>query len=168
MLRTLCDVQIFTALAIIIAGLSQLNTGITFYHQQLIVAYLTFTINSYWLAGQLVDYDSPWLCLKARQFGIWCSFCLGFVFQVIVMRREQWQWADFESGYCYRFHDIYINGYFWIIGQAISMIPLTAYTFFQTKSHEMKVWIMVNDSPTSARNGGLFARLIQGFRTWLA
>jgi hypothetical protein len=46
-LDILCDVQVITGTAIIIAGLVQIRT-MTFYHQQFVMNYWFLTLNSFW------------------------------------------------------------------------------------------------------------------------
>ena len=92
----LCDLQIITSLAILIAGLIAFSRGtLSFYHQQLVSNFWNQAINSYW-AGRDAEQDriadrGP-LQFKLRIIGILASIALATVFQAIIFRRENYSW----------------------------------------------------------------------------
>src|SRR6266498_3774369 len=49
LLDSLCDLQIITGVAIVIAGLVQMPE-ISYYHEQFVINYWTLTLNSFWAA----------------------------------------------------------------------------------------------------------------------
>jgi len=53
-LDILCDIQVITGTAIMIAGIAQ-RDSLTFYHQQFVMSYWFLTLNSFWAArsGQM-------------------------------------------------------------------------------------------------------------------
>jgi hypothetical protein len=125
-LDSLCDLQIITSTAIIIAGLSQ-YPDITFYHEQLVISYWSLTLNSFWAAraGDFSnDPDRGIWYIRIRTAAIFCSVVLAVVYQSLAIRREQWpqtsQWDPFRSGFCFRTHDNSGTGQnlMWIIGLA--------------------------------------------------
>jgi hypothetical protein len=138
LLITLCDIQIVTGLAILIAGLPQLQLQtISFYHEQLISNFWNQTVNSYWAARDS-SFDRQAGRVR-RQFqvrigAIWISIILATVFQWKIFTREKSQWDENRSGFCYRSHDSSTDGVplLWIIGLVIYAIYLFLYLWSST------------------------------------
>jgi hypothetical protein len=89
-LDILCDIQVVTGTAILIAGFVQINT-MTFYHQQFVINYWFLTLNSFWAArnsnlGQSEDKDNwhYW----TRNAAILCTDVLSAAFQVIIVPQQ--------------------------------------------------------------------------------
>ena len=121
LLRSLCDLQIVTGLAIVVAGLAQLPE-ISFYHQQLAVKYWYLTLNSFWAARvEYMEIDKPIEYngrTTIRWVGVLTSMVTGTVFQCIVNVREDLDWVIFEEGRCYRSHDQSTN-WIWVAGASL-------------------------------------------------
>jgi hypothetical protein len=120
-LDSLCDIQVVTGSAIIIAGLVQINT-MTFYHQQLVMDYWFLTLNSFW-AGRMGDLnqneDNDDWHYWTRETAILCTVLLSAIFQIIVIPRQRpAAWNPVRSGSCYIYHDksTYDSQYMWIAG----------------------------------------------------
>ena len=106
-LDSLCDIQVVTGSAIIVAGLVQINT-MTFYHQQLVMNYWFLTLNSFW-AGRMGDLnqneDNDDWHYWTRKTAILCTVLLSAIFQIIVIPNQPAAWNPVSSGSCYISHD---------------------------------------------------------------
>ncbi|TAQ88358.1 hypothetical protein B7494_g3301 [Chlorociboria aeruginascens] len=119
-LDTLCDMQLVTGTAILIAALVQVNT-MSFYHQDLVVDYWFLTLNSFWAsrAGYLnLEKDNKDWRFWTRTVAILITDILSVAYQLIIVPRQYKQWDPFRSGYCYIYHDksVYGQNYLWISG----------------------------------------------------
>ena len=127
LLDSLCDLQIVTGLAIVIAALAQIPS-ITFYHESLAQNYWWVTLNSFWAARieyMDVDEDSVKYSGRAtiRRISVFVSVVLGIVFQCIVNIRESREWFFLRSGHCYLSHD-HTSSWPWIVGTSIYAVTL--------------------------------------------
>jgi hypothetical protein len=120
-LDSLCDIQVVTGSAIIIAGLVEINT-MTFYHQQLVMNYWFLTLNSFW-AGRMGDLnqneDNDDWQYWTRETAIVCTVLLSATFQIIVIPKQRHAaWNPVSSGSSYIFHDksTYDSQFLWISG----------------------------------------------------
>ncbi|KAI6475581.1 hypothetical protein MCOR07_001731 [Pyricularia oryzae] len=108
-LGTLCDLQILTGLAITIAGWTQ-HATISYYHQQLVLAYWSLALNSFWAARvQYLDVDSKnddgtETRDTIRCIAVLCNCLVALTFNIHVEIREQQAWDD-DGGPCYNFLD---------------------------------------------------------------
>jgi hypothetical protein len=126
----LCDIQIFTGIAILVSALAQYRT-LTFYHAQFATQFWWLTLNSFWISR--IDYsrDIPEMATwraHARRLGVWTSVALSIAAQGIVTYREANQWNIVVSGRCYIGHGVgtgYGQNMFWLIGTAIYFAALT-------------------------------------------
>ncbi|KAG9234999.1 hypothetical protein BJ875DRAFT_356265, partial [Amylocarpus encephaloides] len=103
-LDALCDLQICTGTAIVIAGFTQLGT-MSRYHMVFILDYWSLTLNSFWAAraGYMLEDDMPYPARGwIRRFMLFISRALSIVFQVVLIRKE---WDAQVSGQCYISHD---------------------------------------------------------------
>jgi hypothetical protein len=90
----LCDVQIITGLAVLVAALAQ-ESHLTYYHAQLAQNFWWVTLDSLWISR--IDYsrcDAPMQTWRAalRRSAIWLSTALSIVIQVLVAIREKYHW----------------------------------------------------------------------------
>lgn len=125
LLGSLCDLQIVTGLAIVIAGLAQIPT-ISFYHESLAMQYWWLTLNSFWAARvEYMDENSLKYTGRAtiRRIGVFISVVLGSTFQCIINVREDRDWFFLRSGYCYISHDD-SSTWPWIAGTSIYAVSL--------------------------------------------
>ncbi|KAI6322108.1 hypothetical protein MCOR29_004901 [Pyricularia oryzae] len=108
-LGNLCDLQILTGLAITIAGWTQ-HATISYYHQQLVLAYWSLALNSFWAARvQYLDVDSKnddgtETRDTIRCIAVLCNYLVAMTFSIHVEIREQQAWDD-DGGPCYSFLD---------------------------------------------------------------
>ena len=99
----LCDLQIVTGIAVLVAALAQVR-GLTFYHAQFAVQFWWMTLNSFWVSR--IDYsrDSPEMRTArahVRRVAIWLSVALSIAMQTIVAIREHVDWNPLANGKCY-------------------------------------------------------------------
>ena len=124
-LDSLCDIQLFTGIAIATAGLSQLPT-ISFYHESLAVSYWILTLNSFF-AAQLDYVAEDFLHISRgvtmRRVGILISVIFGLVFEVYVSVREPRDWNFLGHGACYLSHDHSTN-WIWVAGTTVYAVSL--------------------------------------------
>lgn len=119
-LDILCDIQVVTGTAIIIAALAQKDT-ITFYHQQFVMNYWFLTLNSFWAArsGDLDqnDDDDNWH-YWTRSGAIFTTIVLSTYFQIFAIPLQNSQWDPVVPGYCFVYHDksAYGQNFLWIAG----------------------------------------------------
>ncbi|KAI9774856.1 MAG: hypothetical protein M1840_000072 [Geoglossum simile] len=132
LLNSLCDLQLITGMAIIVAGLTQMPE-ISYYHEQLVIDYWNLTLNSFWAArgGYTADYyhdgepnkSTSAKCLRAlvRMVAIAVSSVLSVAFQGLALVRENGHWDPLQSGRCYRSGDHSGAGQarFWIVGVSV-------------------------------------------------
>ena len=120
LLGSLCDLQIVTGLAIVIAGMAQIQT-ISFYHESLAINYWWLTLNSFWAArieymsDEEVKYTRR---ATVRRVGVLVSVILAMVFQSIINIRETQDWFFLRSGFCYFSHDDSQN-WPWVAGTSL-------------------------------------------------
>lgn len=120
LLGSLCDLQIVTGLAIVIAGMAQIRT-ISFYHESLAMNYWWLTLNSFWAARidyTLTDEVKYTRRVTVRRIGVLVSVILGMVFQSIINVRETHDWFFLRSGYCYVSHD-HTSNWPWVAGVSL-------------------------------------------------
>lgn len=112
-LDSLCDLQIITSTAILIAGLSQ-YPDITFYHEQLVISYWSLTLNSFWAAKAgdfLNDPDREIWYIRIRTAAIFCSVVLAVVYQSLLLegRNGLKQVSGIHSGVVFAFGHMIIQ-----------------------------------------------------------
>lgn len=117
LLDSLCDLQVITGTAILVAGLAQIRS-ITFYHEQFVSSYWWLTLNSFWAArgGSNQPEGKKWELrrLLLRTLAILFSVILSLVFQGLITLREHYEWNILRSGYCYLSHDHSAYGQSWL------------------------------------------------------
>lgn len=126
LLGPLCDLQIVTGFAIIVAGLTQMP-DISFYHESLALSYWSLSLNSFWAARiEYMNENTTKYTRRAtqRKIGVLISVVLGLVFQCIVYRRESQDWFFLRPDRCYIYHDNSSN-LIWIVGNFIYAISLS-------------------------------------------
>ncbi|KAI6589071.1 hypothetical protein MCOR12_008906 [Pyricularia oryzae] len=129
-LGTLCDLQILTGLAITIAGWTQ-HATISYYHQQLVLAYWSLALNSFWAARvQYLDVDSKnddgtETRDTIRCIAVLCNCLVALTFNIHVEIREQQAWDD-DGGPCYNFLDG-TSSLVWTAGVALLCIAITVF-----------------------------------------
>lgn len=126
LLGSLCDVQIVTGLAIVIAGLAQIQT-ISFYHESLAINYWWLTLNSFWAAR--IEYMSEddvkyTRRVTARRIGVLANVVLAMVFQCMINIRESQDWFFLRAGHCYFSHDD-TSSWPWVAGASLYAVSLS-------------------------------------------
>ena len=126
-LDILCDIQVVTGTAIMIAGIAQ-RDFLTFYHQQFVMSYWFLTLNSFWAArsGQMQgagdDHgdDNEWH-YWTRLFFIFITSVLSIYYQVVIIPLQKSDWDPQTSGNCFIYHDKsdYQQNFLWIAGLII-------------------------------------------------
>jgi hypothetical protein len=129
-LEPLCDLQIVTGIAMLIAALAQLPK-ITFYHEQFAVQYWWITLNSFWVSRIDYSLNTPemrsWRA-HARRIAIWLSVTLSVATQAIVALREHTDWDSTINGKCYfgtSTGNSFGQNIFWLAGTCIYAAVLT-------------------------------------------
>ena len=129
LLESLCDLQVITGTAIVVAGLSQFP-AISFYHENLAIEYWWLTLNSFWAARMKymqVDpkEDSQEILghVIMRKVGILISVVLGLVFQSIINIRESRDRNFLGPGACFLAHDN-SSTWPWVVGTAVYAVSL--------------------------------------------
>lgn len=125
LLGPLCDLQIVTGLAIVIAGLAQIPT-ISFYHESLAISYWWLTLNSFWAARiEYMNENTVKYTGRAtiRRIGVLVSVGLGLTFQSIINVRESQDWVFLRPEYCYISHD-HTSNWVWVVGTSIYAVSL--------------------------------------------
>jgi hypothetical protein len=140
LLDTLCDLQIVTGTAMLIAALVQANS-ITFYHQQLVSNFWNLTLNSFWIAragDKDKDGEAKIWHVRTRLFAILCSVVISTVYQTQILLKQTRQWDPFSSGYRYLYHDTSTTGsqWMWITGLALYSTYLFLYLTSLRKDRE--------------------------------
>jgi hypothetical protein len=126
-LDVLCDIQLVTGTAIMIAGIVQIHS-LTFYHQQFVLCYWLLTLNSFWAArsGEMQsaeddhDGDSEWH-YWTRQIFIFITSVLSISYQLVIIPRQRDNWDNQVNGSCFISHDKsdYRQNFLWIAGLII-------------------------------------------------
>ncbi|KAH6680508.1 hypothetical protein B0J14DRAFT_266931 [Halenospora varia] len=127
-LDNLCDIQVITGTAIIIAALVQIQT-MAFYHQSLVLSYWLLTLNSFWASrsGNLNHSgESHGWHYWSRTFAIFVTITLSIAFQLTIIPRQYYEWDPLEPGYCFIYHDksSYQQQYLWTAGLIYSAVYL--------------------------------------------
>ncbi|OIW25371.1 hypothetical protein CONLIGDRAFT_91699 [Coniochaeta ligniaria NRRL 30616] len=139
LLRPLSDLQIVTGLAIIVAGLVQWQS-IDFYHEQLVNAYYSLTLNSFWatrVSYMDVESDEDTWVLFLRRVVVLTSCILNIVWQFRIYFRENTtgDWDD-DVGPCFRYLDRsnpLFGTIFWTAGLTLFCLALASCLFKQTR-----------------------------------
>ena len=125
LLGFLCDLQIITAFAIVVAGLAQ-YPNISFYHENIAVNYWWLCINSF-LAARTEYMTANLEIISARvtirRAGVLVSVVLGLVFQCIINIRESRHWNFLGEGACFLRHDRSTT-WPWVAGAAVYAVFL--------------------------------------------
>jgi hypothetical protein len=128
-LDILCDVQVVTGTAIMIAGSIQ-KESLTFYHQQIVISYWFLTLNSFWLARAGIinesDEEDAWH-YWTRLVVIFATSILSIYYQLATLPRQNDEWDSYTRGFCFIYHDKsgYNQIFLWLAG----LILFAAYTF---------------------------------------
>lgn len=126
-LDVLCDVQLVTGTAIMIAGIVQVDS-LTFYHQQFVLSYWYLTLNSFWVArsggmqNAKDDHDdnNEWH-YWTRQVFIFITSVLSIYYQLVITPRQKDEWNNQANGFCFISNDKsdYEQNFLWITGLII-------------------------------------------------
>lgn len=139
-LNSLCDIQVVTSLAIMIAGLAQVST-MACYHQQLVMSYWYLTLNAFWTAksGYFIKYGtkkSSWHQWSRKVF-VFISVVLNVIFQIMVLPR--WQsndyWDPFQPGHCFISHDRSVELHMGFWRNHIRSVPRVFDDFWTCTTH---------------------------------
>ena len=125
LLGPLCDLQVITGIAIVVAGLTQFP-NISFYHEKLAINYWWSTLNSFWAARVEYieeDFENIPGRVTMRRTAILISVILGLVFQCLITVREERDWNFLGHGACYLLHDN-TSSWPWIVGAILYAISL--------------------------------------------
>jgi hypothetical protein len=131
-LEPLCDLQLATGTAIVIAGLAQ-GRNLNFYHEQIISSYWNLTLNSFW-AAQISNekYDGiNDLPSFVRTSAIWCSLILAIFFQsrqILHDYARHGYWNPVDGNRCFLLnHDKSgeRQSWLWIVGLSIYALVLS-------------------------------------------
>ena len=126
----LCDLQVATGTAILVAGLVQ-GSKLTYYHELIIASYWNITLNSFWAA----QISNPKYCdvkdlpSLVRHIAVICSAILSIYFQIRATIHQYWPgyWDIFTPGRCYLLphdHSREPQAWFWIVGLSIYVVIL--------------------------------------------
>jgi hypothetical protein len=126
----LCDLQIITGIAIVVAALAQVRT-LTYYHAQFAEQFWWMTLNSFWVSR--IDYsrDSPEMRTArahVRRVSIWLSVALSIAIQTIISVREYVDWDPLANGKCYVSSGAgtgFGQNLFWLAGTALYFAVLS-------------------------------------------
>lgn len=125
LLEPLCDLQIVTSLAIVVAGLAQIWT-LSLYHESLAISYWMLTLNSFWITGdedinqKTVQYTGK---VTIRRIGVLVNVVLGLTLCHLLSHRESREWFFLQPEHCYLSHD-YSSGLIWVVGTYIYAVSL--------------------------------------------
>ena len=155
-LNGLCDVQIVTGTAILLAGFAQ-GSSLSFYHEQLISSYWWLTLNSFWAArGMRFVKDvktSAWnrIRLDIRTAAILITTVCSIVFQARITVREYYYWDPYENGRCYLYEDqsAWQSQWLWVAGLIFLAVSLVT-TLFQRGRRGLKSIIGTCNASISA------------------
>lgn len=166
-LDRLCDLQLATGTAIIIAGIAEFH-HMSFYHQSLITSYWLLTLNSFWAAR--AGYLNSEHYGHDRSFYFWTrwvfiliSDLLSIYYQIVTTIEAETHWDSEESGHCYLSHEPSPTNaqYFWIVGISFEVVYMLFYSMqqlVQFLSHRWR-WLkefvnFIADTSTGLFNGG--------------
>ncbi|PQE10864.1 hypothetical protein CJF30_00009015 [Rutstroemia sp. NJR-2017a BBW] len=133
-LDRLCDLQLVTGTAILIAGIAELHT-MSFYHQSLVLSYWLLTLNAFWAAR--AGYLSSDHYGNDRSFYFWTrwvailiSDILSIYYQIATTLEAANHWNSSESGHCYLSHEPSSTNsqYFWIVGITFEVLYMIFYS----------------------------------------
>jgi hypothetical protein len=124
-LAPLCDLQVATGTAILVASLAQ-GSNLSYYHELLITSYWNITLNSFWAA----QISNPKYCeindlpSRIRNVTVLCSAILSVYIQVRATIHQYWPgyWDPFQPGRCYLLHHDHSGerqSWLWIAGLSI-------------------------------------------------
>jgi hypothetical protein len=152
LLGILCDLQVITGTAIVMAGFSQIHS-ISFYHEQLVITYWWMTLNSFWACRpEYMDENTKMdsVRITVRRAITLVSVMLGLAFQGYINHRERnANWDDEVPGRCYNFSDG-TSSWPWVVGGALYAIalllvisPITrpGVLWYHNKSIELQRWL---------------------------
>ncbi|KAN0076566.1 hypothetical protein V8E54_006708 [Elaphomyces granulatus] len=125
LLDSLCDIQLTTGTAIVIAALTQIRT-ISYYHQQIVLNSWSLTLYSFRSARKAYSQDrSTSLPVLVRVAAIVINCILSLVLQSIIFIKETKDWDPSNGNKCYRIgdHSGFGGAIFWISG--LSLFTLT-------------------------------------------
>ena len=131
-LEPLCDLQLATGTAILIAGLAQ-GKDLNYYHESFISSYWGLTLNSFWAARISSDkYDAvDDLPSFVRTSAILCSLILSIFFQsreIFHSYPQHGNWNPADGSRCYLLnHDQSGEGqaWLWLVGLSIYALALS-------------------------------------------
>jgi hypothetical protein len=133
-LDRLCDLQLVTGTAILIAGIAELDT-MSFYHQSLVLSYWLLTLNAFWAAraGYLSsDHygNDRSIYFWTRWVAILISDILSIYYQIETTLEAANHWDSSKSGHCYLSHEPSSTNsqYFWIVGITVEVLYMILYT----------------------------------------
>lgn len=133
LLETLCDLQLVTGTAILIAGLAQ-GDNLSFYHEAIISSYWNLTLSSFWAAQQGNNKYKEIKDLPSfvRTSAIWCTLILSIFFQSRQTLHDYFKhgyWNALDGDRCFRLnhdHSGEGNGWLWIVGLSLYAFVLSA------------------------------------------
>ena len=149
LLDGLCDLQLATGTAMVIAALTQIRT-ISYYHQQFVLNYWGLTLTSFWAAREaytkdrsakdrFTNYEVHLDRLRAlvRVMAIIVNCVLSLLFQGIVLIRETKHWDYSNGDKCYRLGDYsgLAAAQFWIAG--VSLFTFTQLLCFIPRINDL-------------------------------
>ena len=131
LLAPLCDLQVATGTAIIIAGLAK-GHELTYYHESLIASYWNVTLNSFWaaqLSNNKYDYVGD-LPSFVRTSAVLCTLVLSIYFQSrqIIHDYNGEYWDVLDGTHCYLLnhdHSGEKQAWLWIVGLSLYASILT-------------------------------------------
>ena len=151
LLGFLCDLQIITAFAIVVAGLAQ-YPRISFYHENIAVNYWWLSVNSF-LAARIeymkADLEIIPARITIRRAGVLVSVVVGLVFQCIINIREARDWNFLGEGACFLHHD-QSTTWPWVVGAAVYAVSLLLILIPTTRS-----WIKCYSALSDRGQGAL-------------
>ena len=129
-LAPLCDLQVATGTAILVAGIAQGNK-LTYYHELLITCYWNITLNSFW-AAQISNKkycEINDLASVVRNMTVLCSAVLSVYVQTraTVHQYSPGYWDPFTSGRCFLLnhdHSGEKEAWLWVAGLSIYSIVI--------------------------------------------
>ena len=148
-LLALCDLQLVTGTAILVAGFGQWSI-ISFYHRAIVNNLGNLTLGSLWASRASghrtveVDDASIWEKYRGRirNLFIMIAVVLLAVFTALQIRSEKQGWDFFESGKCFRYHDYSIpaSSWLWVAGLSLYALILCLQSLFLLHPHGEKNW----------------------------
>ena len=150
-LLALCDLQLVTGTAILVAGFGQWST-ISFYHRAIINNLGYLTLGSLWASRASghrtveVDDASVWEKYRGRirKLFIMIALILLAASNALQIRSEKQDWDCFESGKCYRYHEydysIPASSWLWVAGLSLYALVLCLQLIFLLHPHGENNW----------------------------